>query len=82
VFGALTLYVVSSAAVIALRRREPELPRPYRAPLYPATPIVALVLALVCAGAMVWTYPAIALVYAGILAAAYLLFALFARRTV
>nr|HEX4316125.1 ethanolamine permease [Kofleriaceae bacterium] len=75
VFGALTLYVLSSAAVIALRRREPELARPYRAPLYPVTPVVALVLALVCVAAMVWTYPIHAAVYAGALVVGYGLFA-------
>ena len=76
VFGALTLYVLSSAAVIALRRREPELARPYRAPLYPATPLVALVLSLVCLVAMVWTHPGLALLYVAIVAASWLLFAL------
>jgi ethanolamine permease len=74
VFGALTLYILSSAAVIALRIREPDLLRPYRAPLYPVSPIVAIVLALVCMGAMVWTYPWIALVYLAIVAGAYGLF--------
>jgi ethanolamine permease len=77
VFGALTLYILSSAAVIALRIREPELARPYRAPLYPLSPIVAIVLALVCLGAMVWTYPWIALVYVAIVAVAYVAFLLF-----
>jgi ethanolamine permease len=84
VFGALTLYALSSAAVIRLRRREPELPRPYRAPLYPVTPIIALVLSLVCIGAMIVRYPTLALVYAGILVGSWLLFIAFVppeRRT-
>jgi ethanolamine permease len=68
VFGALTLYAVASLSVIVLRRREPALARPYRAPLYPVTPVVALGLALVCAGAMVWTYPVHAAVFAGAMA--------------
>jgi ethanolamine permease len=69
VFGALTLYVLSSVSVIALRKREPELVRPYRAPLYPVTPVVALVLALTCVAAMVWSYPVHAAVYLGIVGA-------------
>jgi ethanolamine permease len=77
VFGALTLYILSSAAVIALRRREPDLNRPYRAPLYPYSPIVAITLALVCMGAMVWTYPWIAFIYLVIVASSYVLFLLF-----
>jgi ethanolamine permease len=74
VFGALTLYVLSSAAVIALRRREPDLARPYRAPLYPVTPVLALVLSLVCIGAMVWTHPYLALIYAAILGGGWIAF--------
>lgn len=74
VFGALTLYVLSSAAVLVLRVREPELARPYRAPLYPMTPIIALGLSVVCLVAMAWTHPWVALVYAGIVAAAWGLF--------
>lgn len=42
VFGALTLYVVSMIAVMALRRDQPDLPRPFRTPFYPVFPILAL----------------------------------------
>ena len=69
VYGALTLYIVAAASLIVLRRREPELARPYRAPLYPVAPIVAIGLALVCMGAMAKSHPYLALVYLGILAA-------------
>src|SRR4051812_6940534 len=71
VFGALTLYVLSSAAVLRLRATAPDLPRPYKAPMYPVTPIMALVLALVCFASMVWSHPKLALAYAGILALAW-----------
>jgi ethanolamine permease len=84
VFGALTLYLASSIAVIVLRVREPALARPYRTPLYPVTPILALALALVCAGSVLWSYPRIALVYAAILGVAWLGFVVFVpaeRRT-
>ena len=77
VFGALTLYILSSAAVIALRRREPDLARPYRAPLYPWSPLVAIALSLVCLIAMVRAYPWIALVFVAIVGSAYLLWRLF-----
>lgn len=45
--GAVILYIVSMVALFALRRREPALERPYRAPLYPAFPALALTLAVV-----------------------------------
>ena len=74
VFGALTLYIVSSASVIMLRRREPALDRPYRTPLYPAVPVVALVLSVLCFGAMVWSYPARAGIFVLILGVSWVLF--------
>jgi len=41
VFGALTMYVLSAAALIQLRRREPNLERRYRTPLYVAIVTIA-----------------------------------------
>lgn len=67
VMGALTLYILSSAAVVRLRMREPNLARPYRTPGYPLTPYLALVIACVCLVAMVVAHPKLALVYAAIL---------------
>jgi ethanolamine permease len=46
VFGALTLYCLSMVSVLALRRREPGLHRPFRTPLYPYFPLTALIIAL------------------------------------
>lgn len=51
-FGALCLYIVSMIALFALRKREPELPRPFRAVGYPVVPAVALALAVLCLAAM------------------------------
>jgi ethanolamine permease len=45
VFGALTLYIISMLSLIRLRKSEPDLPRPFRVPLYPVFPILALVIA-------------------------------------
>ncbi|MFN5429349.1 MAG: ethanolamine permease [Cyclobacteriaceae bacterium] len=42
VFGALTLYIISMLSLIQLRRKEPHLVRPFRVPLYPVFPLVAL----------------------------------------
>lgn len=44
--GAVLLYVVSMVSLIQLRRREPELVRPFRTPWYPVLPLVALAIAL------------------------------------
>ncbi|MDX2058762.1 MAG: amino acid transporter, partial [Gemmatimonadales bacterium] len=40
VFVSFLFYAMSCAAVILLRRTEPDLPRPYRTWGYPATPLV------------------------------------------
>jgi ethanolamine permease len=46
VFGAITLYIISMITVVALRLKEPGLRRPFRVPLYPVFPIIALTIAL------------------------------------
>lgn len=54
VFGAIVMYMISMASLLKLRRSEPALIRPYRAPFYPAFPIIALVLGGVCLTAMIY----------------------------
>jgi ethanolamine permease len=70
VFGALTLYALSMLSLFALRRREPDLPRPFRALAYPWFPGIAVVLSIVSLAAMAWTNRTVALVYLAILAVA------------
>ena len=67
IFGALTLYISSTVALFVLRRREPNLHRPYRTPGYPVVPIVALVLGVVALVAMVVSKPHLAGIYLGML---------------
>ncbi len=75
VFGAIVMYVVSMASLFKLRRSEPGLARPFRAPPYPAFPAFALVAALVCLATMVYYNPLIALLFVvlGLLGYAYVL---------
>lgn len=40
--GTLTAFIVVSVGVIILRRREPDLPRGFKVPLYPVTPILSI----------------------------------------
>jgi ethanolamine permease len=47
VFGALTLYCISMISVMALRKKEPALERPFRVPAYPFFPLVALTIAVI-----------------------------------
>ena len=72
VFGALSLYLFASAAVLRLRATEPALARPYRTPLYPVPPLAAIGLGLICLAAMVYSHPLLALIFVGIVLAAWL----------
>jgi ethanolamine permease len=62
-FGAVCMYLMSMISLILLRRKEPELARPFRAPLYPVFPVVAAVLSAVSAVAIAWFNPEIAGVF-------------------
>lgn len=70
VFGALAMYVMSLASLFRLRRREPNLARPYRAPFYPYTPAFAVALATICFLAMVIYNPLIFVVFLAVMALA------------
>jgi ethanolamine permease len=52
VFGALTLYIISMIALLQLRKKEPNLERPFKVPMYPAFPVIALVIAVISLVAM------------------------------
>ncbi len=67
VFGALTLYIFSMLAVLKLRKKEPEMERPFRVPFYPVTPIIALVLAIICLLSLCYFNGILTMVYFGIL---------------
>ncbi|MGI4820121.1 MAG: ethanolamine permease [Janthinobacterium lividum] len=54
VLGALVMYIMSLLSLFALRRREPELARPFAVPGYPYVPLLALALSLVSLGALVY----------------------------
>ena len=71
VFGAITMYILSMLSLFKLRRAEPEMARPFRAPFYPAFPAFALVSAIVCMATMIYYNPLIFGVFAGFLACGY-----------
>ncbi|AVS72308.1 ethanolamine permease [Paracidovorax avenae] len=75
VFGAIVMYIVSMAALLRLRRTEPGMHRPYRAPLYPFFPMLALALGVVCLIAMVWFNTVLAGVFLALMALSWLYYA-------
>ncbi|CAN5371028.1 ethanolamine permease [soil metagenome] len=71
VLGAIVMYLISMAALFKLRRTEPHLKRPYRAPFYPVFPAIAFALGAVCLGAMVWFNFMLTVLFAVLMALAY-----------
>lgn len=80
VFGAIVMYIVSMAALLRLHRTEPGMHRPYRAPLYPFFPVLALALGVVCLIAMVWFNTVLAAVFLALMALAWVYYAATASR--
>ena len=77
VFGALTLYIISMISIVILRKREPELHRPFRIRFYPLFPVVALIIASVSIVAMFIFNPKLGLIYFSILLVTFLLYRIF-----
>lgn len=77
VFGALTLYIISMIALIQLRKKEPQLERPFRVPLYPLFPLAALAIAVFSIVVMTIYNPLLALLYLGLMAGSYLAYRIF-----
>jgi ethanolamine permease len=67
VLGAVVMYIVSMISLFALRKKEPSLERPFRAPFYPYFPAIALVLSIVCLIAIIYYNPWISLRFFGLL---------------
>ncbi|WEK34333.1 MAG: ethanolamine permease [Candidatus Pseudobacter hemicellulosilyticus] len=57
VLGAIVMYILSMISLFVLRKKEPDLLRPFKAPLYPWFPAIALVLSGVSLFAIVWYNP-------------------------
>jgi len=81
VFGALTLYILSMVTVLALRRKEPGLERPFRVPLYPYFPLIALIISIVSLVAMITLNIKLSGIYFSIVALAYIYFHFFVKPT-
>jgi ethanolamine permease len=77
VFGALTLYIISMISIVILRKKEPELHRPFRIRFYPLFPVVALIIASVSIVAMFIFNPKLGLIYFSILLITFLLYRTF-----
>lgn len=75
-FGALSMYIIATISLLALRKKEPELERPFRVPLYPVFPYIAITIAGIALVAMAFYNQQLFLWFAGIMLAGYIYFRL------
>jgi ethanolamine permease len=71
VFGAILMYIISMLSLFQLRRTEPHMARPFRAPFYPLFPAFALLGAGVCMATMIYYNPLIFGIFVAFLALGY-----------
>ncbi len=74
VFGAIVMYIISMASLFRLRRSEPLLVRPFKAPLFPFAPAFALVMAVICLVAMIYYNTLLALIFVAMMLGGYIWF--------
>jgi ethanolamine permease len=63
--GAVVMYMVSMISLLVLRKKEPGLERPFKVPLYPWFPLMALVLSAVCMLAIIWYNVVLSIIFFG-----------------
>ena len=82
VLGAMMMYAISLLSLLALRKKEPDLERPFRTPFYPLLPLLALVLSVICLLAIIYFNPRLSALFALLCILSYGLFRLIGRRHV
>lgn len=73
-FGALALYIISMISFFALRKKEPDMERPFKVPFYPIFPALALIIASVSMVAMSYYNQQLALVFLALMAGSFILY--------
>jgi ethanolamine permease len=79
-FGALTLYILALLSLLVLRKKEPDMIRPFRVPLYPWFPYIALTIAIISLIAMITLNIKLSLIYFLILLLSYIWFLFFVKK--
>jgi APA family basic amino acid/polyamine antiporter len=79
VFVSWLFYGLNAGSVLLLRRRDPDRPRPFRVPGFPAVPIILIALAILLIGNTIWTTPGPSALGLGMTALGALVYAVFLR---
>jgi len=72
--GAVVLYISSMLSLFMLRKKLPELHRPFKTPFYPYFPAIALILSIICLLSIVWYNLLLAGIFFGGLVIAVIIF--------
>ena len=75
--GAVVMYIVSMVCLFMLRKNEPQMERPFKAPFYPVFPFIALLLSAICLVAIVYYNLRLSLLFFGIMIIGAILFKIF-----
>jgi ethanolamine permease len=67
VLGAVVMYGMSMLSLIILRKKEPNLERPFKAPFYPLFPMIAFILSMVCMVAIVYYNQTLGMIFFGLM---------------
>jgi ethanolamine permease len=81
VIGALTIYIISMFTILKLRKTQPELNRPYKVPLYPILPIVALFLSILALCSIIYFNSLLFGIYLLLLGFSFIIFKKFYRNS-
>ncbi len=82
VLGAIVMYIMSMISLFILRKKEPDLERPFIAPFYPVFPAIALLIAIICLIAIAYYNLQISLIFLAGLLVATLIFILLGKHKV
>jgi ethanolamine permease len=80
VFGALCLYIISMISYFALRKNEPNLERPFKAPFFPLFPSLALIIASISLVSLIIYNFQLAIIFFSILLGAFAFFKVFIKK--
>jgi ethanolamine permease len=77
--GAVTMYMMSMVSLFILRKKEPDLERPFASPFYPMFPAIALIISALSMFAIMYYHVMVSVVFFAGLAAAIMIFVLIGK---
>lgn len=80
VLGALTLYIIAMISLLVLRKKEPDVVRPFKVPGFPYTPVIALLIATIALILVGYFNIKLSILYLILLSVAFVFFEFFYKK--